>query len=121
MEQTEQEVVDAANAEAIRITREAIATSIDLLDREGPSGWRERINVDELEMDDQEMCVLGQIYGHFDIGLMQLRLHERQIEHAFTMPQACYEPLGKIYWTMSTQINAGYELLQEEWPRALTG
>ena len=42
--------------------REAVARGVALLDAQGPSGWRERIDLDRLGWSTAE-CPLGQIYG----------------------------------------------------------
>ncbi len=44
---------------------ERVANGIALLDREGPEGWRERIDCDSLDLADGCNCVLGQVYGDF--------------------------------------------------------
>lgn len=45
----------------------------DLLDQKAP-GWLARINLDTLQLGDCENCILGQIYGHFALGLVETGL-----------------------------------------------
>lgn len=40
----------------------AVTEAIALLDEFGPDGWRERVNLDQLEMMDSRWCVLGQVW-----------------------------------------------------------
>ena len=44
-----------------------------LLDKKYP-GWREKINVDRLRMEDERNCLLGQLFGTFRKGLAALGL-----------------------------------------------
>jgi hypothetical protein len=43
-----------------------------LLDEKYEGDWREKIDVDELDMDNQDECVLGQLYGDYEDGLVKL-------------------------------------------------
>lgn len=42
---------------------ERVAAGVALLDEKGPEGWRERINLDTLDINSLAGCILGQIYG----------------------------------------------------------
>ena len=44
--------------------KEAVDRGIKFLDYFHP-GWKEKIDVDELDMDDNECCILGQLYGDY--------------------------------------------------------
>lgn len=39
-----------------------VARGIALLDERGPEGWRDRVNLDDLDMINPRRCVLGQVY-----------------------------------------------------------
>jgi hypothetical protein len=43
-----------------------------ILDRVKP-GWRDRINASTLDLTSNDLCVLGQLYGHYRRGLVSLR------------------------------------------------
>lgn len=47
------------------------AAGAALLDRERP-GWENVITPHLLDINDMSRCILGQLYGHFDIGLYLL-------------------------------------------------
>ncbi len=50
---------------------EAIDRCISLLDDKVPD-WRDKINVDKLEMGCPKKCLLGQIFGEYSIGMKKL-------------------------------------------------
>jgi hypothetical protein len=43
-----------------------------ILDRVKP-GWRDRIDPSTLDLTSNDLCVLGQLYGHYRRGLVSLR------------------------------------------------
>ena len=45
-----------------------VAAGAALLDQKNP-GWRERINVEELQLWSRFQCILGQLYGVYETGL----------------------------------------------------
>lgn len=44
---------------------QAVDAGIKLLDEKGPSDWRQRIDIRILDIDDDELCVLAQVFGSF--------------------------------------------------------
>lgn len=61
--------------------------------------WRERINVDTLDIDDAGYCILGQVFGSFEVGMRMLELsHERSIAYGFNGWYLDMTPLN-IAWT----------------------
>lgn len=38
------------------------------LDMYGPSNWRNKIDVEKLDMADSKLCILGQLYGEYSDG-----------------------------------------------------
>lgn len=50
-----------------------VAKAIELLDQIAPANWRDEVNIDTLDMDSGEECVLGQIYGDYNVGIAALR------------------------------------------------
>ena len=53
-----------------------VARGAQLLDREGPTGWREQIECDTLDLSDCKQCILGQLYGDYEPGLYKLRVYD---------------------------------------------
>ena len=51
-----------------------VRRGIALLDKSGPPDWRERINPKTLDIALPFRCVLGHVYGDFDIGLDELKV-----------------------------------------------
>jgi hypothetical protein len=43
-----------------------------LLDEKYEGDWREKIDIDELDMDNQDECILGQMYGDYEDGLEEV-------------------------------------------------
>jgi hypothetical protein len=54
---------------------EEVKAGMALLDEKAP-GWREKVDLDKLNMGGCVRCILGQIYGHFDEGLTALGICE---------------------------------------------
>lgn len=53
---------------------ELVAKGIALLDEKGPEGWRDRIDLDELDVSGGCTCVLAQVYGTYGRGCTALRM-----------------------------------------------
>lgn len=56
--------------------RVLVSQGAKLLDVKVP-GWRERVNVDALDMFDPFKCVLGQVFSRFGDGLEKLMLNRQ--------------------------------------------
>lgn len=50
---------------------------------DGWLGWRSKINPDTLDIEDLHQCVLGQLFGHYTSGLLELGLLAG-CEHGFS-------------------------------------
>lgn len=51
-----------------------IKRGMELLDQERP-GWKKEIDLNKLNMGGCVYCILGQIYGFFDDGLVALKIY----------------------------------------------
>jgi hypothetical protein len=58
--------------DTINSVRDAVRRGAALLDERGPSDWRDKIDVSTLHMRKPSLCVLGQVYGCYTIGLARL-------------------------------------------------
>lgn len=56
-----------------------------LLDREAP-GWWNRIEVGRLDLASCPLCVMGQLFGHYEQGLARLAVWRRGHEYGFALP-----------------------------------
>jgi hypothetical protein len=74
---------------SVLTAQEAVAAGAAELDAKLPGWWRE-INVHELHMDCSEECILGQLYGHYDDGALELGFDRRSQEQS--------EALGFARW-----------------------
>jgi len=70
-----------------------VQAGIALLDTYGPTDWRERINLDTLDLHSLTDCVLGQVYGDYADGMDSLfpgesgwLWNETNEEHGFEAP-----------------------------------
>ena len=61
-----------ATADYHRVRR--VRRGIDLLDEHGPSDWRERIDVESLEMANVFSCVIGQVFGAYSVATLSAEL-----------------------------------------------
>ena len=55
------------------VYRKHIARGMNLLEQKEPQ-WIERINVERLDINSYFDCVLGQVFGEFDEGVIKLEL-----------------------------------------------
>lgn len=62
-------------------TVEAVQRGMDLLDEHGPRGWRDEIDLAELDIALSRQCVLGQLWGFYADGVATLR----ELVPGFTM------------------------------------
>lgn len=88
---------------------ERVRNMASVLDEKRP-GWRGLIDVDRIDFDSTTDCTLGQVYGSFNNGLIELgRLHDVawQVLHAVELPEDEREGLGS------------YGALTDAWKRYL--
>lgn len=65
---------------------ERVAKGAELLDKKVP-GWEEKIDLNELKLDDCWDCIIGQVLGHYskeNLATIGLRLFESASEHGFS-------------------------------------
>ena len=74
-----------------------VARGMALLDTYGPSDWRERINIETLDVGSRERCVLGQICGDYHHAPFHLRLFFRRVRNGFYGPHIGYRETMKYY------------------------
>lgn len=48
---------------------ERIQRGIAFLEEKAPAGWRERMNLKELDINDPFRCVLAQAFGSYGVGI----------------------------------------------------
>lgn len=69
----------------IRIAYARAANGARLLDRHKP-GWAKEISFDGFSINSKLECVLGQLYGNYEDGLVAIGLPEAQmVEHGFAL------------------------------------
>jgi hypothetical protein len=70
--------------ETMKLTpRERVARGVKLLDRRVPE-WHKKVKSENLDISNDEECVLGQIFGHYTTGFGKLVLEsEEAVECGF--------------------------------------
>lgn len=70
-----------------------VVRGVELLDAKEP-GWRDRINLEALNLGDVHQCVLGQTFGHYLTGLGALGIEAggQSRDHGFTASECDYGP-----------------------------
>ena len=91
----------------------AVERGASLLDEKRP-GWENEIDVDRLDMNNFKNCVLGQVYGEYDAGLVQLGiriLSTEAIRSGFdaVTRESCPE----------TTFSGRYNALTEDWKQQI--
>jgi hypothetical protein len=75
--------------------QENVNNGVALLDEKAP-GWREKMNLDKLNMSNCIDCVLGQVFGDFFDGVTALgftapltadTIREKLVEHGFLLAE----------------------------------
>jgi hypothetical protein len=80
-----------------------VAAGAALLDMKRP-GWREEIDTDRLDVQFYDTCILGQLYGEFDEGLLALGLtYDEAGEHGFCGAFSRYDVLTDEWIAFLTQ------------------
>lgn len=62
---------------------ENVRRGVALLDEKGVPDWRQKVDTRQLDMNSHYKCVLGQIYGSYGQGLLELGL---QSDFFFALP-----------------------------------
>lgn len=60
-----------------------VQRGIAILDGLGPEGWRDRVDLDDLEIADGTCCILGQVFGNFYEMPAKLRGVMYSVEYGF--------------------------------------
>jgi len=85
-----------------------IARGMALLDERRP-GWREEIDPGSLDLEDDSMCVLGQLYGVDDF-----------IDGLDAVGLSMYQPIEHGFDIGNDDLPELYAVLTAEWRQALT-
>jgi len=85
----------------------------DFLQRQRP-GWLHAVDLPSLELSDCRFCVLGQLMGDYEDGIVSLALdyHTTAVDHGFSLTGSEVLELRKIYGNDSAEI---YAPLTEAW------
>lgn len=107
---------------------ERVARGIALLDAQEP-GWREKVNVNRLDMRTCHNCIFGQVYGDISIGLRKTGLiddvskliADDESDPGFQHGILTRAIPGRLIEDHDGQdrIDADFSLLTDAWKRAL--
>ncbi len=89
--------------EYLGMLRSRAARGAKLLDRRAP-GWWERIEVSRLDLASCPLCVMGQLFGHYEQGLARLAVWRRGHEYGFALPSFESEMSSSEAWVKLTDI-----------------
>lgn len=82
-----------------------VARGIALLDDRMP-GWRQRIDLDLLDMSSCDFCILGQLFGDYDDGFVALGL-DRGCPYGFDDEDEDYLELARTWDRALTEAEGG--------------
>lgn len=108
-----------------------VASGAYLLDLHAP-GWREKINVDRLNVLSCQDCILGQVYGKYAEGMITLGIgdycdypeghpaHQSMLGFAISLDTVDKDllPGDSIY--ISGAVDAAFDRLREAWIQVLS-
>jgi len=78
-------------------TKKRVERGIAFLDKHVPD-WHYRINLEQLEMEFSDYCILGQLYGDYHRGTAKLDLDEWQAYQYGFLPLVQYKwDLGELF------------------------
>lgn len=96
-----------------------VKAGVDLLDREFGASWRDKVDVSMLSLTSSYNCVLGQLYGHYGIGLDKLSLSdgEESYSHGFnsTYDEDPGNAVTKAAWMRIITAEAGAIFKGSSW------
>ena len=93
---------------------EEVTAGIALLDKQGPEGWRNKIDVETLDLAYIDKCILGQVYGNYFDGLKVLDVDFDEDNFDSVAPYAFC-----IYEGSTRQDDYYFRELTLEWVRQL--
>ena len=91
---------------------ENVARGIELLDQKMP-GWAAKIDLDILRMSSCHVCILGQLYTEYGLGLSALGLSKGR-DHGFDVPTLFHSDHEVLTAAWREAIEARRERLSEE-------
>ena len=89
--------------------RENVDRGIKILDRQLPL-WRQKINIESLNMIDGECCIIGQLFGEYSKGLDEL--DELEDDHIHCLAQY-------FGFALNTREPEYWKYLRDIWIEAL--
>ena len=104
--------------------KERVQRGKELLDAEVP-GWRDQVAPGELQMEDCQACVLGQVFTDFWTGTDQLDISAKD-EYALGfnswVGEAAYYRMRELgAGKLSVLIDAEFRALENEWLEVIKG
>jgi hypothetical protein len=105
------EIVKLLFTKREKTVAERVQAGIKLLDKKEPHGWRTQINLEILNLQRTDNCILGQLHGDYDSG--RNRLFAKPYEWGFDYG---FSARGDNWDDLIIE----YEKLTEEWKVALS-
>lgn len=93
---------------------EKVQNGIRVLDTHGPADWRERINLDTLDVHSLDDCVLGQVFGSYGEGMDALFPGQRWLSNGVNVEHGFEAPMDRL------SGDRQYASVTAEWKLALT-
>lgn len=89
--------------EYLSLLRSRTELGVRLLDREVPDWWK-HIGVGRLDLASCPLCVMGQLFGHYEQGLARLAVWRRGHEYGFALPSFESELGSAEAWAELTEM-----------------
>lgn len=83
-----------------------IKAGMELLDIETP-GWRQKIDLTKLDLGNCELCILGQLFERYTLGVFALELvHEEADRFGFNCEPIDYDALTQAWREALTETSS---------------
>lgn len=79
-----------------------VLCGIRLMDDRVPD-WRDRIDADDLDMENCYRCVFGHVFGQYVIGLERLGLHNGGVDYGLVPDRDDAEPVLRALWVRAVK------------------
>ena len=95
-----------AHKRRVHIAARRVRRGAELLDRVHP-GWREKIQIDTLDISSTRHCILGQLYGSYSEGLNAVGRVWTGRHWGFILLSPLFEPVLQQAWKEEVQRPKG--------------
>lgn len=104
----------------MKALKRRVSDGMALLERDGPEGWRDKIDCASLDLGRCDRCILGQLFGDYAHGLMTMKPTGRDDDESDRLFAVAHGFERTVtHPVLLTSVKRQYAALTEAWREAL--